>query len=89
MVWNSVGEAAAFLNSLEVWEAVRPLVLWGQFMVFVCFLLAATTGRRLKLRRKYVELLDGVFNFAAFRLGDDTHEEEEDDDEGTTSSDEE
>ncbi|XP_063879298.1 glycerol-3-phosphate acyltransferase 3-like isoform X1 [Scylla paramamosain] len=88
MLWSPGEEAAAFLNSLEVWEAVRPFVLWGQLMVFVCFLLVATIGRRLKLRRKYVELLDGVFNFAAFKLADDTDEEEEED-EAATSSDEE
>lgn len=78
----------AFLNTQEVWEVVRPLVLWGQFMVFMCFLLVATIGRRLKLRRKYVELLDGVFNFAAFRLADETHEEEETEEEATSSDEE-
>ncbi|MPC49412.1 Glycerol-3-phosphate acyltransferase 3 [Portunus trituberculatus] len=87
ILWRPVEEVAAFLNTLEVWEAVRPFVLWGQLLVFVYFLLVATIGRRLKLRRKYVELLDGVFNFAAFKLSDDTNEEEED--EVTTSSDEE
>lgn len=88
MMWSPVEELAAFLNTMEVWEAVRPFVLWGQLMVFVCFLLVATIGRRLKLRRKYVELLDGVFNFAAFKLSDDNNDEEEEDEE-TTSSDEE
>lgn len=89
MLWGYVEDVATFLNTKEVWEAVRPLVLWGQFMVFVCFLLVATIGRRLKLRRKYVELLDHVFNFAAFRLADDTLDEEEEEDEVATSSDEE
>ncbi|KAG0718310.1 Glycerol-3-phosphate acyltransferase 3 [Chionoecetes opilio] len=86
---ESVEEAARYLSSLEVWEAVRPFVLWGQLLVFVCFLLAATTGRRLRLRRKYVDLLDRVFNFAAFRLSDSTDDEEDEDEEGATSSDEE
>lgn len=90
MLWSSVEDVAAYLNTQEVWEAVRPLVLWGQVMVFVCFLLVASIGRRLKLRRKYVELLDRVFNFAAFRLADDTlDEEEEDEEDSATSSDEE
>lgn len=90
MLRGPVEDLATFLNTQEVWEAVRPLVLWGQVTVFVCFLLVASIGRRLKLRRKYVELLDRVFNFAAFRLGDETLEEEnEEEEEGTTSSDEE
>lgn len=90
MLWASVEDVAAFFNTQEVWEVVRPLVLWGQFMVFVCFLLVATIGRRLKLRRKYVVLLDRMFNFAAFRLADETQDkEEEQEEEEVTSSDEE
>lgn len=62
---------------LGVWEALLPYIIWGQRVVFVCLLLVASVGRRLRLRRKYVEVLDKVFSFAAAKLGDETPLEEE------------
>ncbi|XP_042216272.1 glycerol-3-phosphate acyltransferase 3-like [Homarus americanus] len=65
------------LDSKQVWEELRPYVIWGQVVVFVCFLLVATVGRRLSLRRKYVEVLDRVFQFAAVELAEEVQLEEE------------
>lgn len=62
-----------------VWEAVWPLVVWCQVMVFFCLLLVATVDARLHLRRKYVLLLDRLFRFAAAKLP--RHADEDDDEE--------
>lgn len=67
----------SLLLYLGVWEALLPYIIWGQRVVFVCLLLVATVGRRLRLRRKYVHLLDRVFSFAAAKLGDEAPLEEE------------
>lgn len=75
----------SLLLSCGVWEALLPYIIWGQRIVFVCLLLVATVGRRLRLRRKYVEVLDKMFNFAAAKLGDEApleEEVEEDEEEG-------
>ncbi|KAK8394623.1 hypothetical protein O3P69_005823 [Scylla paramamosain] len=67
----------SLLLSYGVWEALLPYIIWGQRVVFVCLLLVATVGGRLRLRRKYVQVLDSVFTFAAAKLGDETPLEEE------------
>ncbi|KAG0718308.1 Glycerol-3-phosphate acyltransferase 3 [Chionoecetes opilio] len=72
----------SLLLSYGLWETLLPYIIWGQRVVFVCLLLAATVGRRLRFRRKYVELLDKVFTFASAKLGDETPLEEEVEDEG-------
>ncbi|XP_069976392.1 glycerol-3-phosphate acyltransferase 3 [Penaeus vannamei] len=59
-----------------VWAAVGPFVIWGQVLVFFFLFLVATVGRRLRLRRKYVELLEGVFQFASVKLEDPEDEQE-------------
>lgn len=71
------------------WVSVRTVVLGGQIFLFFYFLLAATIGGRLKFRRKYVDVLDRVFNFASYKLSDSLPEleEEEDEDEVLTSDD--
>ncbi|XP_071541457.1 glycerol-3-phosphate acyltransferase 3-like [Panulirus ornatus] len=71
----------SFLDSHRLWEVVWPLVVWCQLMAFCSLLLVATVDARLKLRKKYVELLDRMFHFAAAKLpdeGDDEEESEED-----------
>ncbi|XP_042891966.1 glycerol-3-phosphate acyltransferase 3-like [Penaeus japonicus] len=67
-----------------VWAAVGPFVIWGQVLVFFFLFLVATVGRRLKLRRKYVELLEGVFQFASVKLEEpeDSEGQEEGQEEG-------
>lgn len=72
----------SLLLSYGVWEALLPYIIWGQRIVFVCLLLVATVGSRLRLRRKYVQLLDRVFTFAATKLGDEVPLEEEECQEG-------
>lgn len=67
----------SLLLYLGVWDALLPYIIWGQRIVFLCLLLVASVGRRLRLRRKYVEVLDRVFSFAAAKLGDETPLEEE------------
>nr|XP_045596017.1 glycerol-3-phosphate acyltransferase 3-like [Procambarus clarkii] len=70
-----------YLDLGQVWGTVRPFVIWGQVVVFVCLLLVATIGRQLKLRRKYVELLDRVFQFAALKIVEEPLAEEEEEEE--------
>ncbi|XP_042216275.1 glycerol-3-phosphate acyltransferase 3-like isoform X2 [Homarus americanus] len=67
----------SFLLSLGVWDVLLPYVIWGQRIAFFCLLLVATVGRRLSLRRKYVEVLDRVFQFAAVELAEEVQLEEE------------
>ncbi|XP_069944892.1 glycerol-3-phosphate acyltransferase 3-like isoform X5 [Cherax quadricarinatus] len=76
-IWESL-IGLEYINSQRVWEVLRPLVIWGQLFVFIYFLLVATVGRRLKIRRKYVEFLDRLFHFAEVRLTEEPLEEEED-----------
>lgn len=72
----------SLLLYLGVWDALLPHIIWGQRVVFMCLLLVATVGRRLRLRRRYVQLLDRVFSFAAAKLGDEAPLEEEVEEEG-------
>ncbi|XP_071541456.1 glycerol-3-phosphate acyltransferase 3-like isoform X2 [Panulirus ornatus] len=67
----------SLLLSYGVWEALLPYIIWGQRIVFFCLLLVASVGRRLRLRKKYVALLDRVFQFAAAELADEAPLEEE------------
>lgn len=83
MVWDiSIFRASyeSILLSYGIWEILVPYIIWGQRTVFLWLLLVATVGRRLKLRRKYVDLLDRVFEFASAKLP--SHEEEEEEEEG-------
>lgn len=76
---------AGLISTIGLWEDAVPYVVWGHVLVFVCLLVVASVGRRLKLRRKYVDILDGVFQFVAARTeepGLDQEDEEDFDDEG-------
>ena len=80
MVWSIAilrSSYESLLLSYGVWEALLPYIIWVQRIVFLSLLLVATVGRRLRLRRKYVQLLDKVFTFASAKLGDETPLEEE------------
>lgn len=48
----------------------------GRNMFAYLYFQVATVGRRLKLRRKYVQLLDKFFTFAATKLEEQKLEEE-------------
>lgn len=67
----------SLLLSLGVWEFLLPYIIWGQRIVFFCLLIVASVGRRLRLRRKYVEALDRVFRFASVAIPPLVEEEEE------------
>ncbi|XP_037795805.1 glycerol-3-phosphate acyltransferase 3-like [Penaeus monodon] len=76
---------AGLVPTISLWEDVVPYVVWGHVLVFVCLLVVASVGRRLRLRRKYVDILDRVFQFVAARTeepGLDQEDEEDFDDEG-------
>lgn len=80
MLWDMSVLLASYeslLLSCGVWEILLPYIIWGQRIVFFCLLLVATVGRRLRLRRKYVELLDRMFQSVAAKLSDEIQEDEE------------
>ncbi|XP_068250549.1 glycerol-3-phosphate acyltransferase 3-like [Palaemon carinicauda] len=71
----------SLLLSFGVWEFLVPYIIWGQRVVFFSLLIVASVGRRLRLRRKYVEVLDKIFYFASAQsppLVEEEEEEEED-----------
>ncbi|XP_066982021.1 glycerol-3-phosphate acyltransferase 3-like isoform X3 [Macrobrachium rosenbergii] len=81
MMLDSFPEVLKYVADYQllVWETLRPVILGGQVLAFFYFLLAATIGGRLKLRKKYIDLLDHVFNFASFTLSESPEEEDDED----------